>query len=151
MSELRTQGGADGRVDKITCVPTILNGQPTIQTAKASEEIAHQISQIQIGTKEAVGAIQGIGTTINEISEIAAAIAAAVEEQGSATREIARNVQQAVNDTQEVSSNIVDVSQGTNDTGAAATQVLSAAGELSRQAEQLRSEGRLFIAGVKAA
>ena len=121
------------------------------QTAKATDDIARQITQIQNATKGAVESIRGIGATIGEISAIAAAIAAAVEEQGSATQEIARNVQQASAGTQEVSSNIVGVSQGASDTGAAATQVLGAAGELSRQAEQLRSEVGLFITGVKAA
>jgi methyl-accepting chemotaxis protein len=121
------------------------------QTGKATEDIARQIAQIQSATKDAVESIREIGTTIGEISEIAAAIAAAVEEQGSATQEIARNVQQAAAGTQEVSSNIVGVSRGASDTGAAATQVLSAAGELSRQAEQLRSEVSLYIVGVKAA
>ena len=121
------------------------------QTAKATEEIARQITQIQTATREAVGSIQGINATINEISEIAAAIAAAVEEQGSATQEIARNVQQAATGTQQVSCNIVGVSQGANDTGSAATQVLGAAGELSQQAEQLRGEVDRYITGVKAA
>jgi methyl-accepting chemotaxis protein len=60
-------------------------------------------------------------------------------------------VQQAATGTQEVSSNIVGVSQVANDTGAAATQVLGAASELSRQAEQLRSEVGLYVSGVKAA
>ena len=121
------------------------------QTAKATDDIAHQIAQIQTATKDAVDSIRGIGTTIGEISEIAAGIAAAVEEQGAATQEIARNVQQAAAGTQEVSSNIVGVSKGASDTGAAANQVLGAAGELSKQAEQLRSEVSAFIAGVKVA
>jgi methyl-accepting chemotaxis protein len=121
------------------------------QTAKATEDISRQISQIQTATKEAVISIQGIGTTIGEISEIAAAIAAAVEQQGAATKEIARNVQQAASGTQEVSANIVGVSQGANETGAAANQVLGAAGELSRQAEQLRTEVGHYISGVNAA
>ena len=121
------------------------------QTAKATDDIAHQIAQIQTATKDAVDSIRGIGATIGEISEIAAGIAAAVEEQGSATQEIARNVQQAAAGTQEVSSNIVGVSKGAGDTGAAANQVLGAAGELSKQAEQLRSEVSGFIIGVKAA
>jgi methyl-accepting chemotaxis protein len=121
------------------------------QTAKATEDIARQVTQIQTATRDAVGSIREIGATIAEISNIAAAIAAAVEEQGSATQEIARNVQQAAAGTQEVSSNILGVSQGAGDAGAAAGQVLGAAGELSRQAEQLRSEVGLYIAGVKAA
>ena len=121
------------------------------QTAKATEEIACQVTHIQTATKEAVSSIQQIGATINEVSEIAAAIAAAVEQQGSATQEIARNVQQAAAGTQDVSSNIAGVSQGANDTGTAATQVLGAAGELSQQAEHLRSEVNSYITGVKAA
>jgi methyl-accepting chemotaxis protein len=89
--------------------------------------------------------------TIGEISEIAAAIASAVEEQGAATQGITRNVQQASAGTQEVTSHITGVSVGANDTGEAARQVLGAAEELSRQSEQLRSEVGEYIAGVKAA
>ena len=59
------------------------------QTAKATEEIARQIMQIQTATQEAVSAIRGIATTIEKVSEISATIAAAVEQQGSATAEIA--------------------------------------------------------------
>jgi methyl-accepting chemotaxis protein len=121
------------------------------QTAKATEDITRQISQIQTATKEAVGAIQGIAATIGEISEIAAAIAAAVEEQGSATQEIARNVQQAAVGTQEVTSNIASISEGTNDTGSTAAKVLEAAAELAQRADELRGEVGQYIAGVKAA
>ena len=121
------------------------------QTAKATEDIARQIGNIQDATKEAVGSIQAISTTIGEINEIAAAIAAAVEEQGAATQEIARSVQQAAAGTQQVTSNISGVSHGATITGAAASQVLGAADELSRQAESLNGEVRDFITGVKAA
>jgi methyl-accepting chemotaxis protein len=121
------------------------------QTAKATEDIARQITQIQTATKEAVTAIQGIGATIGEISEIAAAIAAAVEEQGSATQEIARNVQQAAIGTQEVTSNITGVSDGADGTSSTAVKVLGAAGELVRRAGDLRDEVGRYIAGVKAA
>ena len=74
-----------------------------------------------------------------------------MEEQGSATKEIARNVQQAASGTREVSANIIGVSQGANDTGEAASRVLGAAGELSRQADQLRTEVSQYIRGVKSA
>jgi methyl-accepting chemotaxis protein len=121
------------------------------QTAKATEDIARQIAQIQTATNEAVSAIQGIGATIGEISEIAAAIAVAVEEQGSATQEIARNVQQAAVGTQEVTSNISGVSNGANGTGTTAANVLRAAGKLAQQADELRGEVGRYIAGVNAA
>ena len=121
------------------------------QTAKATEEIAGQIGAIQTTTHTAVGAIQGIGKTIDQISEIATAIASAVEEQRAATGEIARNVQEAARGTQEVTNNIAGVKQASMDAGAAATQVLTAAGGLAEQSETLNEEVRAFISGVKAA
>jgi methyl-accepting chemotaxis protein len=121
------------------------------QTGKATEEIAAQISQIQSSTQEAVAAIQAIGGIISEISEIGATIASAVEEQGAATQEIARNVQQAAQGTEGVTRNIVGVKEASTTTGAAATQVLSAAGELAQHAEALTGEVSRFLGGVKAA
>ncbi len=121
------------------------------QTAKATDEISAQITQIQDATGQAVSAIQGISTTIQEMSEIAGAIAAAVEEQGAATLEISRNVQQAARGTEEVSQSIVDVRQAATDTGAASAEVLGAAGELARNSNDLSQEVDSFLAGVKAA
>jgi len=65
------------------------------QTAKATEEISIHITGIQQSSQESVTAIDGIGSTIGNINEVASAIAAAVEEQGAATQEIARDVEQA--------------------------------------------------------
>jgi len=121
------------------------------QTARATDDISQQISQIQTATKEAVAAIEAISRTIGEMSRIAAAIAAAVEEQGAATQEIARNVHEAASGTQQVSTNIVGVSHGAAATGTAATQVLDAAGDLSRQAERLSSDVKQFITSAQAA
>lgn len=121
------------------------------QTAKATDEIGAQINQIQQATKEAVGAISGIVTTIGEVSAIATTIASAVEEQGAATAEIARNVQQTALAAQEVSTNISGVNQSADETGTAATQVLGAAGTLSRQAGQLSAEVNSFLANLQAA
>lgn len=121
------------------------------QTSKATEEIAGQIAAIQETTQGVVGAIRGIGGTIGEISEIAATIASAVEQQRAATQEIARNVQEAARGTQEVTANIEGVKRASADTGAAATQVLGAAGSLSEQSEALSVEVREFLDGVKAA
>ncbi|HXZ84359.1 MAG TPA: methyl-accepting chemotaxis protein, partial [Myxococcota bacterium] len=61
------------------------------QTARATGEIGQQILSIQDATKDSVGAMHQIGSTIGSVNEIATAIAAAVEEQGVATAEIARN------------------------------------------------------------
>ena len=97
---------------------------------------------MQVATQEAVGAIKGIGGTITRISEIAAAIAAAVEEQGAVTQEISRNVQQAARGTTQVASNITDVNRGASETGAASAQVLASAQSLSRREQAAQGRGR---------
>jgi len=119
------------------------------QTAKATEEIAHQIGEIQEATRGAVGAIEDISRTITRVSEIAASVAAAVEEQAATTRDIARNVQQAAEGTETVSSNIAGVTRSADETGRAANMVLSSAGELASQAERLRHEVDQFLSGVR--
>lgn len=121
------------------------------QTARATDEIGSQISQIQGATGQAVSAIGGIAARIREINEVAASIAAAVEQQGAATQEIVRNVAQASTGTGDVTSNIAGVAQASEETGAAAAQVLSAASELSRQSEHLGTEVARFLGTVRAA
>ncbi|MCA1359444.1 CHASE3 domain-containing protein [Bradyrhizobium sp. IC3069] len=121
------------------------------QTAKATGEIGQQISGIQAATNDSVGAIKEISSTIERLSEISSAIAAAVEEQGAATQEIARNVQQAAHGTQQVSSNITDVQRGATETGTASSQVLSAAQMLSNDSGRLKSEVSKFLTNVRAA
>ncbi|WP_158667552.1 methyl-accepting chemotaxis protein [Bradyrhizobium guangdongense] len=121
------------------------------QTAKATGEIGQQISGIQAATNDSVGAIREISSTIERLSEISSAIAAAVEEQGAATQEIARNVQQAAQGTQQVSSNITDVQRGATETGTASSQVLSAAQMLSNDSGRLKTEVGKFLTNVRAA
>ena len=121
------------------------------QTAKATGEIGQQISGIQAATNDSVGAIKEISSTIERLSEISSAIAAAVEEQGAATQEIARNVQQAAQGTQQVSSNITDVQRGASETGTASSQVLSAAQMLSNDSTRLKNEVGKFLTTVRAA
>lgn len=121
------------------------------QTARATEEIGAQISEIQSATTSAVAAIGGISTTIDKVSGIAATISAAVTEQGASTGEIAQSVQQAATGTQEVSSHIASVSDAAAKTGETAGEVLSSARQLSEQGEILRSAVDDFLDKVRAA
>jgi methyl-accepting chemotaxis protein len=121
------------------------------QTAKATDEIGKQILGMQSATQESVDAIKQIGAVILQISDVSGVIAAAVEEQGAATREIARNVQMASDGAVKVGSAIADVHQGAADTGSASGQVLSSAQSLSNQASQLKLEVDGFLASIRAA
>jgi len=121
------------------------------QTAKATGEIAQQVSGIQAATEESVGSIREISGTIERLSEISSTVAAAVEEQGAATQEISRNVQQAAHGTQRVSANIGDVQRGASETGSASSQVLLAARSLSSDSNRLKLEVSKFLNSVHAA
>jgi methyl-accepting chemotaxis protein len=121
------------------------------QTAKATEEISEQIGGMQRATGGAVSAIEAIGATIGNISEISTAIASAVAQQGAATAEISRNVQQAASGTSSVSRNISGVASTAKGTGTAAHNVLAASTRLSEQADALRTQVDRFLSAVKVA
>jgi methyl-accepting chemotaxis protein len=121
------------------------------QTAKATEEIGAQIVTIQAATTGSVEQIERIGKTIGEMSEITTSIAVALEEQDATTKEIARNIEEAAKGTSEVSSSITGVSQAAGVTGAAASHVMEASGELTRQGDLLRNGIGRFLAGIRAA
>jgi methyl-accepting chemotaxis protein len=120
------------------------------QTARATDEIASQITSMQSITRDAVQTVTTISTTIDRVNEISNAIAAAVEEQSSATREISNNAQQAATGTNEVNSNISGVSTAAQHAGHASGQVLTAATQLSHEADKLRHEVDTFITRVRA-
>ena len=120
-----------------------------VQTQQATGDIQAQIDAIRGETGQAVEAIRQIVGTIGDISEITTAVAAAVEQQGAATREIARNVQEAARGTNEVSVNIVGVTEAAGKTGNAAGTLLDAAGALAEQSDLLRGEVDRFTEVVR--
>lgn len=121
------------------------------QTAKATEDIGGQIAAMQAVTDEAVGAIRGIGHTIDKISQISTTIASAVEEQSAAMQEIARNVEQAASGTKEVTRNIDGVSQAASQTGQSAHEVFDATQLLTKSAADMKSQVDRFLQSVRAA
>jgi methyl-accepting chemotaxis protein len=121
------------------------------QTARATDAIGAQVTSMQQATGDAVTAIANITGTITTISEIAEAIAAAVEEQGAATREITRNVQEAANGANAVSSNITGVNEAAHQTDAVSSEVLVSAEKLGCQAAALRADVDRFLANIRAA
>ncbi len=121
------------------------------QTAKATEEIARHISEVQGVTDEAVQAIHRIGATIDEVDAIATSIASGVEQQGASTQEIARNVQQAAQRTHEMTETIAQVSRDARDADGTASNVKTASAAVADEAETLRHRVDTFLAGIRAA
>ena len=120
------------------------------QTARATEEIAAQISAIQGTTQDAAGALRNIGATIERLNEVTTAIAGAVEEQGAATREIARSAAQVAEGTGVVVKRIADVQRAAGATGVAANDMRGTSDALSAQATALRGKAASFLASIRA-
>jgi methyl-accepting chemotaxis protein len=121
------------------------------QTAKATDEISEQISDIQKVAGDAIDAIKGIGSIIGEVNEVATAIAAAVQEQGAATQEITRSTQYAAQGTKNVSDNITGVKTDADAAAAAAENVKLASETLETQSQQLGSQVTQFLGKIRAA
>jgi methyl-accepting chemotaxis protein len=122
------------------------------QSAAATEDIRRQVSLIQENTANSTEAIDDVANVIEQVSQIASSIAAAVEEQSATTSEIVRslhavtsstktlseNVSHATAGASEVSRNIHGVSQAASDSAKGATRISTSAGELSHLAKSLR-------------
>lgn len=121
------------------------------QTSQATDEISSQVMHIQSTTADAVDAILGITRMIRSISDGTSAIAAAVEEQGAATREISSNVQRVAQGTAEVTNTISELAKSSGQTGAASQQVESAVETVTKEQDGLRHAVEAYLKGVQAA
>ncbi len=115
------------------------------QTGKATDDIADRAQAVQTAAGDANNTINHIAEVIERIGGSAASISSALSQQGAATNEISQNIHEAARRTTEVSTSIAEVRDGAQFTMAAATQLHSAAAELSAQAEQLRGEVEEFL------
>ena len=120
------------------------------QTARATEEIAQQISTVQSVTGDAVSAIRDITLTVDEITAISRSIIAAVDEQASATREIARAIDDAAAGTDAVRVNIDSVDHSTRETSQAAGAMVGSSDELAAVAHRLKTEVDGFVTRIRA-
>jgi methyl-accepting chemotaxis protein len=115
------------------------------QTAKATEEIAQHVADIQSSTKSAVAAVRHVAASMTEIEKVTTAIASAVEEQGAATQEISRNATLAAEGTKVLADNISTVNGSIGETTRSAGAVLDASLSLSEEASRLTAEVQSFF------
>jgi methyl-accepting chemotaxis protein len=121
------------------------------QTAKATEEIRSQIGAMQGSTNQAVEAIAAIVTTMADVQNFTASIAAAVEEQHSATGEISRSIQETAQGAKELNAEFTEVSQAIGNTNRTATRLGETTAVLLRESEELDGEVGKFLREVAAA
>jgi methyl-accepting chemotaxis protein len=121
------------------------------QTAKATEEISGRINAVVGATGQAVTAIDDVGKTIARVNEIAATIAAAVEEQSATTSEISRAIGETTRQTESMATSLERLLHAAGDTNTSSQTVVTSASGLSDQAASLKSEVAEFVARMKAA
>ena len=121
------------------------------QTAKATQEISGQITDVHSSTSRAVEGIRSIVGVMAEIDNTTADIAGAVQQQGTATEEIARNIQSVADATHNVARNVVGTTNSIGDTNRAAAEVLVTAEYLTSHSAELRASVDGFLRDVAAA
>jgi methyl-accepting chemotaxis protein len=120
------------------------------QTARATDDIAKQIADMQHATLSSIDAIGAIARTIRDIGAISGAISAAVTEQGAATQEIARNVDIAAKRTSETVEEVSRVNDATENTRSNVVTVRAVAEELGGIAHRIRNQVEEFTLKLRA-
>ncbi len=115
------------------------------QTAKATDDIHQKITGVQKDTHSAVVVIQGISGVIAKLNEVCMTIAAAVEEQNTATGEISRSASEASKGTGSVNQNITEVSRVAQDSTKVALEVQKASTQLSEISTKMDTTIRDFL------
>jgi len=108
------------------------------QTARSTEEITRHITEVRAATGASVTAVGHIERTIGEINAIAGSIAAAVQQQGTATAEIARNMTETATAANTMTERTEEVSTEAGTTGQRAAEVLRNTTELDSAMLALR-------------
>ena len=121
-----------------------------VQTAKATEEITHEILSVQASSGKAVSAIREITRRMQDINTYTSAVAISVEQQELATGEISHNVASAANGAKAIVAALGEVAGGVTQTRGSAQTVLAATEQVEDATTKLRSEVEAFLSTVAA-
>ena len=119
-----------------------------VQTARATEDIAGQIVEVQGSTTGAVDAIRRITQRMQEINRYTSAVAASVEQQNAATGHISRNVATAAEATLAVATVLSDVSGAATQARVSAQTMLDTSQHVQAAATNLRNQVETFLTKV---
>ncbi len=112
------------------------------QTAESTLSIRTQINGIQESTDATVVEIKEITKVINDVNEIIATIATAVEQQTAATQEISNNISQASQGIAEVNENVAQSSTVAGEITREIAMVNDSAKEMNDSSSQVRESAR---------
>jgi methyl-accepting chemotaxis protein len=122
----------------------------SVQTAKATEEIAGQIQAVQNSSRSAVDAIQRITRQMKNINEHTASIASSVAQQNAATNEISQNVMSAAKGAKTITAVLDQVANAVTETDSSAGTVYAASQSVQDAALALQARIEDFLKKVAA-
>jgi methyl-accepting chemotaxis protein len=121
-----------------------------VQTAKATQEITHEITAVQQSSAKAVSAIREITQRMQDISDYTGAVALSVEQQETATGEISHNVASAACGAKAIVLALGEVAGGMTQTRSSAETMLAACEDVESATTKLRGEVEEFLGTVAA-
>jgi methyl-accepting chemotaxis protein len=121
-----------------------------VQTAKATEEITHEIMSVQSSSGKAVSAIRDITQRMQDINTYTSAVAISVDQQEAATGEISHNVTSAATGSKSIAIALGEVASGVTQTRSSAETMLTASEEVEDATAKLRKEVEEFLGTVAA-
>jgi len=119
------------------------------QTARATDEIGHQVASIQDAANAAVADITGVVDTIRRMDEISATIASAVQEQEASTREISSHIADVASQSHEVSESVAKVAASSAQACGGTVRVLWSANALGKVVEDLNAQVDDYVRKVR--
>jgi methyl-accepting chemotaxis protein len=120
------------------------------QTARATEQIAMRIADVQRATDLVAAAIATINGTVEAVNDASVNINAAVEEQSVVIREIAGNARQAADSNERSAASAVNLNSGIADVGRAARTVKELADALRADTSALNGRVDSFLDQARA-
>jgi len=119
------------------------------QTARATDDIARQISAVQDSTRAMSGRIETVVNTIRSLDQSASAIAGAVQEQEASTREISSNIDEVAAQAVEVSKSVTALAKSSTLSSAGTVRVIWSAGSLRSVVQELSEEASQYVLTVR--
>ena len=119
------------------------------QTAKATDEIASQISGVQSSTQKSVAAIRSIVEKIEEVRSVSDTIAVSVDEQNAATSEITQSITFASDGAKAAATNVSGVSGSIDQTRQKSETLSVSAEQLGQVASSLSEAVNTFLEEVR--
>ena len=119
------------------------------QTAQATEQISKEVAEVQDQTRTTAGDIEQITKMVEKFSQLATAVAAAVEQQSAATSEISQAVSEAAQGTSRLREVVNKSRESAQESGNAATVANDSVTSLTREFENLTRVAEQFVGSIR--